>query len=229
MASETLREPRFFVLDDDMWGAHDTKFSKVEPVNRGDAPSCPQCGATLGMLTWLPPYRGELELHGQSLGDFVEGSGNDRLISERMAGAFRAEGLTGLLGFHPVEVVRVRRRRKVSTPSAIPRYFAVTACFGRGAVDEGRSLIRRDQPVKCPECRSSGVDTVHGFTLEPGTWQGEDVFRPRGKQGSILASERFAEFVKRHGFTNMKLTPIEEYVWDPGRRGPPVAAPKTPA
>ncbi|ADO70789.1 uncharacterized protein STAUR_2997 [Stigmatella aurantiaca DW4/3-1] len=65
------------------------------------------------------------------------------------------------------------------------------------------------------------MDSVHGFALNGETWQGEDVFRPRGKQGSILISERFAEFVKQHGFTNMKLIPTEEYVWDPLRKGPP--------
>jgi hypothetical protein len=72
------------------------------------------------------------------------------------------------------------------------------------------------------------VDTIHGFTLESGTWQGEDVFRPRGLQGDIVVSERFAEFVKRHGFTNMKLTRTEEYVWDPGGKGPPADTHETP-
>ncbi|MFL5348174.1 MAG: hypothetical protein ACJ8AT_25555 [Hyalangium sp.] len=175
------------------------------------------------MLTWLPPYRVELELYGQGGGDFVEGPGYDALISERFAQAFQAEGLTGLLGFHPVEVVRVRRRRKSPQPGSMPPYVAVTACFGRGAVDEARSRIRRSEPITCPECRSAGVDSVHGFALEPGTWQGEDAFRPRGKRGSIVVSERFAEFVQRHGFTNMKLTPIEEYVWDPDGKGPPAS------
>ncbi|MDC0710375.1 hypothetical protein POL68_18000 [Stigmatella sp. ncwal1] len=163
------------------------------------------------MRTWLPPYRVELELHGQSLGDFVEGPGNDRLISERMAEAYRAEGLTGLLGFHPVEVVRVLRKRKGPEVGLVPRYFAVTACFGRGAVDEGLSHLRRSRPSTCSECRSPGVDSIHGFALESGTWQGEDVFRPRGLQGSILVSARFAEFVQRHELTNMKLTPTEKY------------------
>ena len=55
-----------------------------------------------------------------SLGDFVEGPGDDVLVSERMAEAFRAEGLTGLLGFHPVEVVRVRRKRKGPKPVPCP-------------------------------------------------------------------------------------------------------------
>jgi hypothetical protein len=168
-------------------------------------------------------YRGELEQHGEGLGDFVEGHGYDVLISQRMAEAFREEGLTGLLGFHPVEVVRVRRKRKGSKPGAVPLYFAVTACFGRGAVNEAQSRLRRTEPITCPECRSGGVDSIHGFTLEPGTWQGEDVFRPRGLRGSILVSERFADFVLRHGFTNMKLIPTQEYVWDPLRKGPPTS------
>ena len=38
----------------------------------------------------------------------------------------------------------------------------------------------------------------------------------------ILVSERFAAFVQRHGLTNMKLTPTEEYTWDPLRLGPPL-------
>ncbi|KFE63304.1 hypothetical protein DB31_2897 [Hyalangium minutum] len=209
------------MLKDELFGSHDTKFSTVEPIHLGDAHRCPQCGEPIGMLPQVPPFRGVLELYGAALGDFVESSGYDFLISERMAEAFRAEGLTGLLGFHPVEVVRVHRKRRGPIPSTVPRYFAVTACFGRGAVDEARSLIRRDEPVTCPECRGSGADTIHGFTLEPGTWQGEDIFRPRGLRGDIVVSERFAEFVQRHGFTNMKLTPIEQFVWDPGHKGPP--------
>lgn len=72
----------------------------------------------------------------------------------------------------------------------MPRYFAVTACFGRAAVDEARSRIRRTEPITCNECRSTGVDAIHGFTLEPGTWAGEDIFRPRGLQGDLVVSER---------------------------------------
>lgn len=228
MDSENKSPPRFFALEDDMGGPNDTKFDDAEPVNRGEPPPCPKCGETIGPLTWLPPYRAELELYGQSFGDFVMSSGSTRLISERMAEAFRREGLTGLLGFHPVEVVRVRRKRKGPKPGTVARYFAVTARFGPGAIDEARSRLRRNKPISCTECRNTGVASIHGFTLEPGTWQGEDVFRPRGLQGDIVVSERFAGFVKRHGFTNMKLTPTEEYVWDPFEKGPPAASSEPP-
>ncbi|HYH96933.1 hypothetical protein [Hyalangium sp.] len=70
------------------------------------------------------------------------------------------------------------------------------------------------------------MDSIHGFFLEPGTWQGEDIFRPRGEQGSILVSERFAHFVHRHGLTSLKLTPAESFIWDPLGRGSP-DAPRT--
>jgi hypothetical protein len=180
------------------------------------------------MLTWLPPYRVELDLYGQGLGDFVDGPGNDVLISERMAESFLAEGLTGLLGFHPVEVVRMRRKRRGPKPDTVPRYFVVTPCRSRSAVDVARSRLRYDKPVTCPECRSEGLESAHGFVLEPGTWQGEDVFRARGLPGMVIVSERFTQFVKRHGFTNMKLIPTEEYVWDPGHKGPPESSPSGP-
>jgi hypothetical protein len=133
-----------------------------------------------------------------------------------------------LLGFHPVEVVGVRTRGKKSKSIVVPRYFAVTACFGRGTVDEARSHIRRDKPFTCSERHGGGVSSIHGFTLEPGTWQGEDIFRPRGLYGDIVVSERFADFVHRHQLTNMKLIPTEKFIWDPLGLGPPEAAPASP-
>ena len=138
-----------------------------------------------------------------------------------MAEAFQSEGLSGLHGFHPAEVVRVRTKRKGAKAASVPSYFVVSPCFGRGAVDKRTSLFRHTRPVTCPECRSSGLDFIHGFTLEPGTWQGEDVFRPRGLQGDMVVSERFAQFVKQHCFTNMKLMPSAEYVWDPAQKDLP--------
>jgi hypothetical protein len=171
----------------------------------------------------LPPYEVELELHGAAFGDFVKGPGYNVLISERFAEAFQREGLTGFLGFHGIEAVRVRGNRRRSKIPAAPHYVTATVCFGGGAVDLSRSRFRYAvAPVSpCPECRSIELDAIHGFVLEQGTWQGEDVFRHRGLQGCIVVSERFAEFVPRHGLTNMKLTPIEAYIWDPLGLGPP--------
>jgi hypothetical protein len=225
VASDSSAGSRFFYLEAEMHGRYDTEFHAAEAPNLGEAPLCPLCGSGIGMLAWLQPYRGELKLYGKEFGDFVKIPGYEVLVSERFAEVFRAEGLSGLLGFHPVEVSRVRGMRKGSKPLSVPRYFLVSPCFGRAAVDLARSRIRHEAPVTCPECLDLAPDSIHGFTLEPGTWQGEDVFRPRGLQGLIVVSERFARLVERHGLTNMRLTPIEAYTWDPLGRGPLQATP----
>ncbi|MET0405989.1 MAG: hypothetical protein ABW123_26455 [Cystobacter sp.] len=167
------------------------------------------------MLMWLPPYQVKLELHGDEFGDFIKGIGNERLVSERFADAFRAEGLTGLEGFDPVEVKGVRRMTRRSRKShSVPPYRVVWPCFSRAAVALIPNRVRFSAPPVCTECRSAGIEAIHGFSLEPGTWDGEDVFRPRGMQGRVVVSARFKDFVERHGFTNMRLTPTEQFVRD---------------
>ncbi len=226
MASEASMSPRFFVLTEGVHGSHyDADAETVDPVNLGDAPRCPRCGAFVGMLKWLPPYRVELKLYGREFGDFIKISA-ELLISERFAEAFRAEGLTGLEGFHPVEVVRVRSMKKRAGKSlTVPRYRVASPCWGQGAVDLVLNRVRTLRTPTCPECRTGGINAINGFVLEPGTWGGEDIFRPRGLTGDLVVTERFKAFAERHGLTNVVLTPTEQYVWDPGHLGPaPVPA-----
>lgn len=222
MDSEASKSPHFFVLTEGALGSrYDVDVDKAEPINRGEAPRCPKCDGFVGMLKWLPPYRVELELHGEELGDFIKNSAYEPLISERFAEAFRAEGLTGLEGFHPVEILRVKcLRKRPRKPLTVPRYYVVSTCAGRAAVDLVLNRVRTVAPVTCQECRVAGINAINGFILEPGTWAGEDIFRPRGIPGTLVVSERFKEFVERHGFTNVVLTPTEQYVWDPSKLGP---------
>ena len=211
-------EPRFFVLKDDFHGSHDTDAEYADGFETGDAPRCPKCDGYIGMRKWLPPFRVEVAVYGkQGAGDFVECISR-LLLSERMASTFRSEGLTGFEGFHPVEVVKGNARAK---RLGIPKYLRVEATFGRAAVDEPRSRIRRASPIECAECRATDVDGIYGFQIESGTWDGLDVFRPRGLQANVVVSDRFADFVQRHGFTNIKLIPTAQYVWDPLGKGPP--------
>lgn len=219
-------DPRFFVLEPESDGPYRTSFLKADGTQRGDAPLCPKCGVAIGMRKWLPPYQVELTVHGdKGTGDYVMGSGGDLLLSERFAETFQKEGLNGFTGFHPVEVVDVIRRTKRKA-FEIPRYRFVSAVFARAAIDEARSLLRRPEVVTCDECRSTGLlDGIYGFGLDLGTWSGEDVFRPRGLQATVVVSERFAQLVSDHAFTNVKLTPTEQYVWDPLQEGPPPRSP----
>jgi len=219
MVSETPSVRRFFVLQEEASGHHDTRFSPVN-AHLGDAPRCPRCGNARGARQWRPPYHAELELLGEDWGDFVSGPGGDLLVSKRFMEGFRAEGLVGLEGFHPIEVARTLRKRRGPMRSSAPPYFLAVAAFSAAAVDEARSQLHRPRPFTCDGCRLSGLDAIHGFCLEEGAAGGEDVFRPRGLAGTLLASARFARWVERQGLTNMRLTPTEQYVWDPLGRGP---------
>ena len=210
------------MLADDRHGSHDTAALFSEGFDTGDTPCCAKCGASIGMREWLPPYRVEIALYGKGgAGDFVTCPGESMLVSERLAAAIRAERVTGLHGFQPVEVVKMNARAK---RLGLPRYLRVEATYGRAAIDEVRSRLRRVKPITCEECRSTDVAGIYGFRIEPGTWEGLDVFRPRGLQSDVVVSERFADCVQRHGFTNVKLIPTEQFVWDPYRKGPPAEA-----
>lgn len=82
------------------------------------------------------------------------------------------------------------------------------------AVDEDHSAVDRSEDVACKRCRSAGVDAIHGFVLDPDTWTGEDIFFARGLPGTLIATNRFREFVERNGLTNIRFTPTESYEWD---------------
>jgi hypothetical protein len=225
MASDAPSHPtHFFVLEKLREGEHDTEFSRTSS-NIGPGLRCPQCGAFIGSRSWEPPYQGDLELYGKDFGDLLDGPGGGLLITERFAEDFKAEGLTGLNGFHPVEVKRVRRKGRGPKPGPPPRYLFVTLAYGHAALDMERSRILRKKPPECTWCRYAGPDAIDGLTIEGGTWNGEDVFRPRGMWGVVIVSERFRRFAERHAMSNMALIPIEKYVWDPLGRLPPQPQP----
>jgi hypothetical protein len=224
MVFEEQRKIRFFVLDEETLGPHDTQAYAAEPALYGDAPRCVRCHEVLAMKTWLPPFRVELELHGKDFGDFIRGPGNSLLLSERMAEAYLKQGLTGILGFESADVVRIRGKRKGSKWNDPPQYHVATPCFSQATVDVSHSRLRYSEPVTCEECRAAGLQSVHGFALKAGTWQGEDVFRARGMPGKNIVSDRFALLVEHTALTNIHLIPIEEYTRDPLRLGPPASS-----
>lgn len=215
MASDVPPRPaRFFVLKKLNSGHHDTEAITVN-TNVGPALRCSQCGDTTGTLSWQPPYRVELELYGKDFGDLVKSHGGDLLVTERFAEDFKAEGLKGLSGFYPVEVTRVRRKRRGPKPGPPPQYLFVTPVYGYPALDMDRSRFWIRKPMSCTWCRYVGIDAIDGLAMEESTWSGEDVFRPRGLWGVVLVSERFMRLAERHAMSHWALVPIDKYVWDP--------------
>ena len=214
-------EPRFFDLGCEKDGPHDADIGSELPIRNGNARRCPQCGEYIGKLELLPPIRMELEVYGASPGDFLMTPGGDAVVSERFADAFRQENLVGAEDFKQIEIVKAVRRLAGPRLGKLPRYFLMKVCFARVAVDETRSLLRRTDPIDCPECRATGLDGIYGYKLEREGWRGEDIFHPRGLLSHFVVSERFTKFVKDHAITNTRLLPTEQVWWDPRRKGRP--------
>lgn len=135
------------------------------------------CGRYTDLLPWLPPYCVELEPWGCAYGDFGGGTWREFLISDRLRTLIEQHGLRGLSGFDPVEVVRVRKRRRIKED--LPAYFLVRPRRNGAVVDEVASELERAGRPVCPRC--GGGDEVFRYRrliLRDGSWGGDDVFAP---------------------------------------------------
>ncbi len=209
----------FFHLDGNIVGSpYETRFNNTKPVRLGEARRCPACDDFVSMLPWLPPYRAELQAYGKALADIAFGPGGDLLVSDRFRNAWEAANLRGL-EFTPLERLRVRPAR---LGKKTPTYFFVSPQLHGTQVDVERSLIERDRPMTCTKCKSGGGETVRGFVIDESSWTGEDMFRAWGMPGSIIVTDRVRQLRDDYGLTNVNLTPVEEYLYDPLHKWTPV-------
>lgn len=205
----------FFVLQNPKAGedAAVTDFLPVDGSRSGEAPRCTLCGKHIGMLPLLAPVRVELEIWGTSFGDVAYGPSGELLLSERFWKLYESSGLTGLIAVAPAEVVKLKAHRKLREPP--PRYNCCRVDRSRAAVDDLKSGLDREDPVKCEECRLGGIiKRVRRVVLEDGSWSGEHVFLARGLPGAVMASEKFERLCLQNGITNCKLVPAEAYSFD---------------
>lgn len=191
-----------------------TDFEPVEPVHTGDAPRCQSCDNAIGMLRWLPPCHADLELWGQTASDIAFGPGNELLVSDSFRALYEEHGLTGLSGFHPVQLHRTKMRSRDRMPS-IPHYCCVYVPHSAAVIDERASGLERDRPRTCSECRLGGiVKRIRRVCLVPRTWPGEDIFFATGLPGVIIVSEAFARLGQELGTIRQMLVPADEYAFD---------------
>lgn len=158
------------------------------------------------MLRWEPPYRVELETWGQRFGDLAFGAGEEFLVSDRFARLWKEEGLVGLEGFHPVEIVKVKRRGK-RIEGKPPRYFVVRPVYSDVAVDQERSGFQWEEPPKCGVCREGTLLGYDRVVLEGEPR--ENIFIPR-RLGVVIVDKRFKDFCDGHKITNCTLIPAEK-------------------
>jgi hypothetical protein len=185
----------------------------------GEPLKCPKCGRFIGMLAWLPPFRVELETWGTEFGDVIEAGGNDLLVSHRFKSLYEERELTGLKGFEPVEVVRVKRHGKSITD--LPEYFKASAVRSQTSIDQDASVFEwQDAQPLCPEClfpKASGTLRGHdGLIVKAGSWTGEDIFYPRGSPIYFITSSRLREICIKNRMKNVIFLPAETYSWHKG-------------
>ena len=212
---------QFYVLDKFPRGPADTCMGKAKGYVQGDAPRFSKCGGTVGMLEWLPPFRVEIELYGKEFGDFVFGaSSNVLVISLRFKELYHDHGLTGLSGFEPVEVIKIKSRRKKKPDP--PPYFRAVVGRSRTAIDLAASGFEWLKPPTCMECRRAHIIRWQRIVIEKGTWTSDDIFIPRGLSATIVVSQRFKDICESNGVTNAIFLPAESYGHDfyPGMKDP---------
>jgi hypothetical protein len=198
---------QFYELEQSPGGDAETCYREEQGYNQGDAASCPACGGTISMLSWLPPFRVELELHGKEFGDFAFApAANDILVTQKFCAVYHDHKLTGLTGFDPVEVLRIKGRRELPKP---PTYFRVSVGYDNPALDLAASGFQWHEPPKCTFCREATKIRWQRLALEEGTWLGEDAFRPRGMSAAIMVSQRFKDACEKIGITNAFFTTAE--------------------
>jgi hypothetical protein len=185
-------------------GEATTDFLPCEPHNVGSAPKCPECNRYVGMLRWQPPFRVELETWGSEYGDIAFGPGDSLLVSYRFASLWLTRALVGLEGFEEVEVVDVRRHKKMEERR--PRYFRVLVVRSDVAVDQLMSGVEWEIPPSCSVCRIGG--NLKGWSqivLEAPPV--ENVFIARGLPGQVIVDDRFRSFLEEYQIANARLVP----------------------
>lgn len=197
----------YFALDRDYGGTGDSEYYKVEPEH-GKAPTCPSCGAFLGMLRWAEPRRAALTAHGAQLGDVAFFSQSDFLISERLRLAMVDHELATGVTLSAVEIVEVKVGAAIS---AVGEWSWPELTHGR-FVDDANSNFTWNGPPSCPVCRARGWDGVNGFALK-GNGPDLDVFIPGGAAGIVVVSDRARRTFLDAGVSGCTFVPTGDYRW----------------
>lgn len=197
----------FYVLDtpkpdsaEDFLGRIDVLFA--EGTKTGDFPVCPNCGFPAALREWLPPHRVEIETWGRHFGDWAF-RGDNLVVSERFKRMFQANHMQGLSGFESVHVVRfLHRRKKPSEPP--PHYFRAGISHSPTTVDqEASGYVWSNKSERCPECLMGGnVLRYSRLVVDGSTWNGDDVFWPRGGP-CVLVSGRLKELCEKNEIRGM--------------------------
>jgi hypothetical protein len=217
----------FYVLDADggFFGVKWAYGEKIDPIILGEVDRCPVCHGIVSSKPWLPPYKAKLSsAKPEKWGDFLWVGGTSLAVSKRFREVYERESLKGIDSFtEPIEIVRYGTRKTGDLPIKPPEYYVIRIPWGGENQDDNSSEVIYLKPdeLKCNYCRARVMHrTQPHIFIDIESWNGSDIFRPRGTPVTEMVSERFYEVCKRHQFTGALLIPGSEFGYD-SQRYPP--------
>lgn len=219
-----MSKTKFYVLEPEegiMFGRKWVYADQVEPIIRGGPKVCPKCGKPISLLSWLPPHNIQLSSSNpDKYGDFLWGAGFYIMVSDRFVRLYQEAGLRGITYFYsPAQIISARVE---SETYVMPKYSLIDyKWFGANQDDDASSLVLESpETVYCDYCRLGGKSRKQErIVLELSTWDGSDIFKPRGCPASILVTEGFKSAVEDEGLKNFMFIPSEKYGYDSTRKG----------
>lgn len=176
----------------------------------GDYTRCPLCGRPVSMCKWEEPRK--MRLSNTRYPDRLSSWLTEPLvISERFMNGYIQAGLSGILSFSKIDVVKVARRKAAST--APPDYYLAELCYSKTVrVDPQKTIIHGQKyGWSCAVCNPFGTtcDSLEHLVLHTADWDGTDIFRVYAV--GTVCSQKFHDFINANQFTNFNLVPVSEY------------------
>jgi hypothetical protein len=217
----------FFALEADggFFGVKWAYGEKIDPVILGEVDRCPVCHGIVSSKPWLPPYKTKLSsAKPEKWGGFLWVGGTSLAVSNRFREIYEQEGLKGIDSFiGPIEIVRYGSKKTGDLPIKPPEYFVIRIPWGGANQDDTASSVsfRNPEAIKCNYCRVGvGKRLQTRIIIEIESWNGSDIFRPRGAPVGYMVSERFYEIYKRYQLKGALLIPGSVFGYD-SQRYPP--------
>lgn len=169
---------------------------------------CPLCGHPISMLKWQEPRK--MRLSNTRYPDRLAQMPS-LVTSGRFVSAYRQEGLSGILSFSEIEVVKVAHK-KPSSPEP-PRYYLSDICYSESVRMDPEKTIQHGRKCgwSCKLCNPCGIVrySLERLVLDTTHWDGTDIFQVYAV--GTVCSQRFYDLIVSHVFTNFNLISIEEY------------------
>jgi len=192
---------------------HKGKWCDAWEVDRlnGESEKCPLCGRHVSMLRWLEPCK--IRLSNTKYPDRITAWLTEPMVvSERVKDAYQQNGLTGILKFIPVEIVKVAYMKENSPKP--PKYFYADIPYTTNikVYPDETVIVGQKNGWTCTLCNPWGttIDEVKYLSLNTTEWKGEDVFKIYSL-GATFVSKNFFDLVNEYYFSNFNLVRAEEY------------------